>query len=257
MSDYSFKRVIKVFVFFLVLLTISCAESTKREGIVINGKFQNASGIKVFFREIDVNSIHDLDSATLDKNGFFRFKCNPLEAGFYMIKSFSGDYILLLLEKEEEVNVEADLRKQPFEYTVNGSPGSALLKEFYDLTLPNLVKADSLRSVLIQNRESPDFYRLSLSFDTIFMKIVDDQKIIEKAFIEKNQNSLASLIVLNYKFGMMPVLNEEDDFAIYKKLDSVLSVRFPSNSHVAFHHQRVIEHQRQEREKELRKKSDF
>lgn len=247
-------RVLKVFVFFLILFTISCAESIKRDGIVINGKFQNASGIKVFFREVDVDSIHELDSAILDEKGFFRFKCNPLDAGFYVIKAISGEYIFLLLEKEKEVNVDADLRKQPFDYTISGSPGSGLLKEFYDLTLPNLVKADSLRSVLMQNRESPDFYKLSLSFDTIFMKIVDDQKIIEKAFIEKNQNSLSSLIVLNYKFGMMPVLKEEDDFAIYKKLDSALSMLYPTNKHVAFHHQRVIEHQRQERERQTIKK---
>jgi Domain of unknown function (DUF4369) len=247
----------KVLFFSIIVILFSCTESTKRDGIVINGKFQNASGIKVFFREVDVDSIHDLDSAILDENGFFRFKCKLLEPGFYVVKSISGEYIFLLLEKNEEVTVDADFRKQPFNYTVNGSPGSELLKEFYDLTLPNLIKADSLRSVLMQNRESPDFYKLSLSFDTIFMKIFDDQKIIEKAFIDKNQSSLASLIVLNYKFGMMPVLNTEEDFPIFLKLDSALSMRYPANKHAVFHHQRVIEHQRQDREKQSLKKSKF
>jgi hypothetical protein len=56
---------------------------------------------------------------------------------------------------------------------------------------------------------------------------------------------------------MMPVLKEEDDFAIYKKIDSSLSVRYPSNKHAAYHHQRVIEHQRQEKEKQSLKKLKF
>lgn len=209
------------------------------------------------FRELDVDSIHNLDSITLDEKGLFRFRFNPSDAGLYILNSSSGEYILLLLENEENVNVFADLKNQPFGYSINGSPGSGLLKEFYDLTLPNLVKADSLRAVLMENRESPLFYQLSLSFDSLFQKLIDDQKTIEKKFIQQNLNSLASLIVLNYKFGMMPVLKADDDFPIYKKLDSTLSLKYPANKHVSFHHQRVIEHQRQEREKQSLKKYPY
>ena len=64
------------------------------------------------------------------------------------------------------------------------------------------------------------------------------------AFINKNSNSLASLIVLNYSFGMNPVLSPEKDFAYYQKLESTLFRKFPENKHVKFHHQRVLELQR-------------
>jgi len=202
-----------------------------------------------------VDSIHNLDSIMLDDKGLFRFTINPIEAGFYILKPSSGENIILLLEKEEEVNIFADLKDQPFDYKVKGSPGSILLKEFYDRTLPNLVKADSLRSVLMENRDSPSFYQLSLSFDTLFLKLMADQKNIGLKFIQQNPNSLASLIVLNYKFGMMPVLKAEEDFPVFLKLDSALSIRYPSNKHLTFHHNRVIEHQRQEREKQSLNKS--
>jgi hypothetical protein len=245
----------KILFFSIIVILISCTDPAKKEGIVIDGQFQNASGVKVIFRELDVDSVHNLDSVTLVENGLFRFRIIPSGAGFYILKSSSGEYILLLLEKEEEVNVFADLKKQPFDYKVTGSPGSILLKEFYDLTLPNLVKADSLRSALMENRDSPSFYQLSLSFDTLFLKLMVDQKNIGIKFIQQNSNSLASLIVLNYKFGMMPVLNAEEDFPVFLKLDSALSIRYPSNKHLTFHHKRVFEHQRQEREKQSINKS--
>ena len=248
-------RSITIFLILLGFILVSCTDHAKKEGIVIDGKLQNGSGIRVMFGELDVDSIHDLDSMTLNENGLFRFKFNPSETGFYIVKTSSGEYILLLLEKNEEVNVFADLKKRPFKYQVDGSPGSILLKAFYDHTLVNLTKADSLRSVLMENRDSPSFYQLSLSFDSLFQKLIDNQKIIEKTFIQQNPNSLASLIVLNYKFGMTPVLNAEEDFPVFLKLDSTLSISYPANKHVAFHHQRVMEHQRQEMEKQTSKKS--
>jgi len=246
----------KILFFGIIIIFFSCNDPAKKEGILINGQILNASGVKLKFQELDVDSIHDLDSIALDEKGLFRFTFNPSDAGFYVLKSSTGEYILLLLEINEEVNVFADLKKQPFNYKVYGSPGSILLKEFYDNTLINLLKADSLRSVLMANRESPSFYKLSLSFDSLFQELVDDQKIIGKIFIRQNLNSMASLIVLNYKFGMMPVLRAEDDFPVFLKLDSALSIRYPANKHVVFHHTRVIEHQRQEREKQSLKRSN-
>jgi hypothetical protein len=240
----------KLIILFLSLILFSCTDPAKKEGIVINGTFQNASGVKVMFRELDVDSIHNLDSVFLDEKGLFRFRLNPPDAGFYILKTSSGEHILFLAEKYEELNVYADLKNHPFQYEVNGSPGSSLLKEFYDRTLTNLLQADSLRAVLMENRESPSFYQLSLSFDTLFQKLIDNQKIIERTFIQQHPTSLASLIVLNYKFGMNPVLTIEEDFPIFLKIDSVFQVKYPSNKHVIFHHQRILEHQRQEKEKQ-------
>jgi hypothetical protein len=61
------------------------------------------------------------------------------------------------------------------------------------------------------------------------------------AFIDNHPASLASLIVLNYAFGMSPVLSPDEDSAYYQKLDSTLSRQFPGNKHVKFHHRRIME----------------
>jgi hypothetical protein len=250
-------RHFKILILFLILIIVSCKGSLKNEGTRITGRFQNAAGVKLILRELDVDSIHNLDSTILDEQGLFRFRINQSESGFYILKSSSGEYILLLLEKDEEAIVFADLKKQPFDYNVTGSPGSMLLKDFYDHTLINLLRADSLRSILMKNRESPDFYKLSISFDTLFSELTEDQKNIEKEFIRQNSNSLASLIVVNYKFGMKTVLSMEEDFPVFLKLDSILQLKYPGNKHMEFHRRRVMEHKRQDQEKESKKRSNF
>jgi len=239
---------------FLVIFAASCSEAVKNEGILITGKFLNASGEKIIFRELDVDAFHDLDSIVLDKIGLFRFTHNSSDDGFYILKFAPGEQIILQTGKGEEVIVEADLASTPFSYTIKGSPGSEILREFYIQTRSNTDQADSLRSVIIQFRESPDFYRLSLSFDSLFMEIMESQKLLQKKYIQRYPGSLATLIILNYKFGLVPVLNIKDDFTVYQSVDSVLMKKYPSNKHVLFHHQRVLGFLRQEKENETLKK---
>ena len=252
-----FVRVVKVLMPCLVILAFSCAEPGKDEGLSVSGRIRNAKDAKLVFQELDVGSLHGIDSVTLDGMGLFRFTCHPEEEGFYILKFPNGDHIILLAGRGEEVFVEADLGNKTFTYSVKGSPGSDLLREFYTRTNENLKKADSLRSVLMQNRESADFYQLSVSFDTLFMKIMEDQKLFEENMIGQNPGSLASLMMLNFKFGPGPVLNMEDDLQVYKDLDSVLTKKYPSNKHVLFHHRRIIEYQQIQKDRESRKRSNF
>ena len=247
-------HVVNGMIFSLLILSFSCTEPKNKESFQISGKIENTGDRKIIFREIDVESYRNIDSVILDDIGLFRFTYSSKEEGFFVLKFSTGEQIVLLTRNGEDVFIETDLGRKPFIYTVKGSPGSSALQEFYAETEKNISKADSLRSVLMLNRESPDFYQLSLSFDTLFMKIIEEQKVIQKTFIEENHGSLASLLVLNYKFGLVPVLNIKDDFAVYQGIDSVLMKKYPSNKHVLFHHQRVLGFLRQEKEKEMLKK---
>ena len=243
---------IKNLLFFgIIVIFFSCSRPLKPVGITVSGHFQNASGKKIYFSELEVDGIKNLDSTVLDDKGVFQFYHKPVDAGFYLIKSSSGENILLLMEKEESANVSADFKKAPFNYEVTGSSGSTCLKNFYSQTFINLSKADSLASILRKLKDTPDLYPKSVAFEPLFQNIIEDQKNLEKLFIRNNIKSLSSLIALNYKFGILPVLQEDEDFDLYLKLDSTLSKIYPSNKHVLFLHQRVAEHQRQQEVQKL------
>ena len=239
-----------------VVFIFSCMHQVKQEGITVSGQFLNATGKKITFSELLINNILPIDSMTLNEQGNFRFTRKTKDAGFYLVKSSSGENVVLLMEKEESAIVTADFKKAPFDYQISGSPGSFLLKKFYDQTYINLVKADSLTTILKNLTGTPKFHLQSLAFDSLFLGIMNDQKILEKDFLIKNDKSLASLIVLNYKFGMQPVISEEEDFDLYTKLDSSLIRIYPSNKHAQFLHQLVTEHIREQTVIKLRQKEN-
>ena len=64
--------------------------------------------------------------------------------------------------------------------------------------------------------------------------------------------SLASLIVVDYKLGILPVLKEDEDFDLWVKLDSSLTQGYPANKHVLFFHQKVAEHLREQSVQKIR-----
>ena len=93
--------------------------------------------------------------------------------------------------------------------------------------------------VLHTHQYSSDYYKITISFDTLFQDIWQDQRKFEKNFIDNNISSLSSLVVLNYAFGPRPVLSEDEDFGYYLKVDSSLMKSFPLNKHVIYHHKRI------------------
>jgi hypothetical protein len=233
-------------------LLVSCSPRNPKQDIAaVSGEIKNANGRKVFFAELGINNLHDIDSATLDTRGKFSFAVTPGEPGFYLLTFKDGKLITLLLDKGENVKISADCSELPGNYTVTGSEGSELVRQFHSHSFRNRVKVDSLEDILRKSQYSPNFYRITLSFDTIFKTIRDDQVIFEKAFIDLHPRSLADLLVLNFSFGPKPVLSEEEDFSYYRKVDSALMPAYPGNKHVQYHHMRVLEHERRESVKKL------
>jgi len=141
--------------------------------------------------------------------------------------------------------IKGDLKSFPRNYEVTGSQGSGLLKQFYDHTNRNKEKGDSLMDILHTHQYASDYYKITISFDTLFQEIWQDQRKFEKNFIDKNISSLSSLLVLNYAFGPRPVLSKDEDFSYYLKVDSSMMRSFPANKHVIYHHKRITEYKRQ------------
>jgi hypothetical protein len=235
-----------LYLMMFMFILVSCANNEKKDSFfTINGQFNNSSGNKILLQELDLQDIKTVDSAWFDPQGKFRLTYELADQGFYLLKLPDGRFITLLLNRGENLTISGDIKRFPREYSLTGSNGSRLLKEFYDHTGRNKDKGDSLMDVLRTHQYSDDYFQLTLSFDTLFQNIWQDQKKFEKNFIDRNINSLSSLLVLNYSFGPRPVLSEDEDFSYYFKVDSSLMKAFPLNKHVIYHHKRIAEYQRQ------------
>jgi peroxiredoxin len=227
----------------LIILTIiiSCKDETKKINTVIEGNFPGLSGNRLFLDELEVHDVIKLDSVILKENGQFRFELNLNEAGFYLLRNEAGMQLLLLLEMGE--NLELSAKANPFidGYEVKGSPGSKLLRDFEDYMAIQKQRVDSLARVFDAARGTPEFYPRKLKLDSIYKEIVLDQKMYVEGFIKDNPSSLSSLFVLNSKLGNTVVMDEEQDFDLFKTLDSALMKKYPENKHAIDHHKRVLE----------------
>ncbi len=243
------------FILFITsLLIISCTRNKTDNQFVINGKFINANNEKIYLEELNIKNITLIDSAIIDKDGKFSFQYCPSDIGFYILKIKNKNlknFITLLADRGEVIDITAKAPQISKTYKVKGSKGSELLKEFYSYTNENLEKVDSLGKIFIKSQNNPEFYYIRNSLEMSYKKILNDQRQFVRDFIDKNSSSLASLIVINARFGNDVVLLEKDDFKYYEKLDNCLIKKYPNNKHVLYNHEKISEFKRRKVEKKL------
>jgi hypothetical protein len=236
---FTVMRKILVGMGFPILFLLASCQHHPLNTASIQGHFSHAAGIKLVLQELDTREIHSVDSVLLDDSGKFNFNPVVNESGFWLIKAPSGKIMVLSLSAGDQVELSGSTLDFPDFVSMKGPEEAALLNDFFRRTRLNERKVDSLEILLAERQDSSDYYLLTQKLDSSFRDVWESQRKDEMVFIDSHPGSLASLVVLNYAFGMSPVLSPEEDFAYYQKLDSTLVRIFPGNKHVKFHHQRV------------------
>jgi hypothetical protein len=229
-----------LFMVSIMIFVTSCRQPFNNMAQV-KGAFTEASGFKLVLQEMDTREIHAIDSVVLDNKGSFSFSPVIKEPGFWLLKAPTGKILVLMLNAGDMVELTGSARDFPDHVIVKGPEEIMQLNDFFLHTRLNERRVDSLELLLVEQQDSSGYYQLTQKLDTSFKQIWESQVKYEKEFIDEHPGSLASLVVLNYAFGMSPVLSPEEDFTYYQKLDSTLFMKFPENKHVKFHHQRVLE----------------
>jgi hypothetical protein len=242
---------------FLTMLLVSCmTRNEKSDTFSIEGSFSNCAGEKALLNEMDIRTLVPLDSTIIDASGHVNFKERIGQPGFFLLKLGDKKKIILLLDKNEKLEIAGDCQNPIETFVFKGSPGSALLSEFFKISFRNQKSVDSLKTLLHDQEGTPDFMNLSIEADNAFRRIADNQRRTELEFLATNSTSLACLIVLNYSFGPKPILDIDRDFFVYSRVDSNLQRVYPGNKHVIYHHQRIRERIRQETVKGFRGKQE-
>ena len=224
-----------------LFILISCNQKSDIGNASISGQFSKLSGDKLYLRELEIRNTILLDSIVIPNDGNFSFNIELSDAGFYLLQINKDNFIPLLVEKGEDVEVFSNSSNFEEGYTIKNSKGSALLKEYETFMIHQKRRVDSIAIAYEESKGTDQYLKTKQILDSIYLEIYSDQQEYVKKFIDKNPGSLASLIVLNRKLGNSKVLNEEKDFIYFHKIDSALSIQYPGNKHVNDHHQRVME----------------
>ncbi|OQX80806.1 MAG: hypothetical protein B6D61_01565 [Bacteroidetes bacterium 4484_249] len=229
------------FIFFLLGLIYSCSHEPEKSLATISGNIPGLSGKWIYLEELEVKNKKLLDSVRISEHGKFNFEVELQDAGFYILRTNEDNYLILLLEKNEYVEVKSSSDTLLMGSKIIGSEGSKLLLNFEVFMKMQKQRVDSLAEVFYASRGDADFLITKQRLDSVYNLIYNDQRNYVIDFVNKNPGSLATLIVINRKLGNNAVLDEEKDYKYFRETDSVLMNKYPENKHVADHHNRVTE----------------
>lgn len=239
-------------------LSVSCKHhrGAKEGEFVINGELKGGDGLKVFLYEIIPSKSILIDSSKADISGEFRLTDKIKEPGIYDLKINKNNFLRLLIDKGETIDITGDSKYLSKSYTIKGSPGSELIKQINEKYYSTIIKIDSLNKLYMNSRNNPEFVQIKVAIDSAYKKILNNEKKYLQDFIVKNKASLVSIIAIYQKLGRqdMFVMNDPNDFKYFEKVDSNLMAKYPENKHTSEFHKNISEFKREEAERQLASK---
>ncbi|MEI6435574.1 MAG: DUF4369 domain-containing protein [Bacteroidota bacterium] len=245
-----YKPIVSIVQLVFLILTVGLTSCNRGQdsNARIAGKLTNAQEMRLILMEMDTRSILPVDSAILENTGTFAFNLKIKETGFWLLKAPSGKILVMVIHPGDQLELYGSANEFPDNVKIKGTTEAMTLHGFYAETRKEELLVDSLENELSSHQEDDDYFQITHKTDTALRQIWERQRNREIRYINNFPGFLSSLVVINYAFGMSPVISPEDDFAYYTKLDSALNRNFPENKHVKYHHQRVLEYQGKKKE---------
>lgn len=210
-----------------VLLSACGGNNTEIKGIVGGADKQT-----VLLEQVNVDRLVTVDSAKLNRKGAFAFGLTVAEPTLYLLRVGDKECVTLLVEPETEISVNGTYAGLSSNYTVEGSAGSALVRELNNRLATTNRTLDSLRKVAatLPDKESGDATRAAIvaAQDTAF----EQQRRFSQDFILKNAISPAAYYALYQTLndGRF-ILTPATDLLSYKIVASSMRVMAPESQY--------------------------
>lgn len=218
-----------IFPLLIAVLVLLFACSKKNE-FVIEGKITNAADKYIYLDELKLTVNQTVDSVKIDKNGEFQFKGNVSFPTFYLLKLSDNNFVTLLVDSVEKVQVYADAANFSREYVVTGSDGSMLVQELNNHLSVTKHKLDSIRSLTVLYRTHQNYQELKQNWEQEISQIKKSQIDYSADFVQKHPFSMASVLALYQKFDDSNYVVQ--DLQSLKVAASALNSVFPKSEHV-------------------------
>ena len=178
-------------VFFVVgsiMLLLACSNNKKQ--FIVEGTISNADTLTLFLEKREHSSVTVLDSVKLNKDGNFTFKQDALGySEFYRLR-LNNQSINFSVDSTETISIDSNSKTFGSEYTVEGSPYSAQIKE---VVLSYNKFASNMKG--LQNQVAAKAITSQQFFGQID-SLVNDYKGKTKLFILNNHMSTAAYYAL-------------------------------------------------------------
>ncbi|HBC77998.1 MAG TPA: hypothetical protein DEO60_00820 [Bacteroidales bacterium] len=213
-----------------LLLFAGCQNKNK---FTVKGVIKDPHKKALTLNRVDVNRLVLLDSSEIGSNGNFKFRVKSTGPEFYQIGYSDSDFVTLLAEPGEKIQISFNGKTTSGDYTVTGSKGSEDVR-MLDMRLATAKrKLDSLRVVYAESSGKPGFDENKSRLENEFSDILKELRKKNIEFIISNTKSMASLKAIYQKIDDNSyVLNEPRDLQYMKIISDSLGRYYPGSKNV-------------------------
>jgi peroxiredoxin len=219
-----------VFLLIIVVLYSGCKE---KNSFIIKGVINGKTSGQIYINRLDLDTPVLIDSVKISKNGSFRKRVEATEPDFYIVSLSSENFITLLAEPGENINLRFNSTELYDNYTVTGSSGSEKLKVLDQNLIDTKKKLDSLRSAYTKASTEPGFDVTGPELESRFNNLIKEQRKKNIEFIITNTTSLASIKALYQRIDPDTyVLYDPKDLQYLKIVSDSLKKYHPNSKQV-------------------------
>ena len=221
----------KKYLILLVLVLISSA-CRKNHLFIVNGTVTDSIRKNIYLQRIDVISTVLIDSSKIDRKGSFRFRVKTTEPDFYQVGYSDKDFVTLLAEPGEKIQLDFHGQNLSDNYTISGSKGSELIQVLDLQLIKTKNKLDSISTAYVKAGTEPDPETKKSVLEQEYLNLLKEQRKFNIVFIINNISSLASIKALYQKINdQMYVLYESRDIQYLKIVSDSLKHHYPDSRH--------------------------
>ena len=219
--------------FILATITLFIAYGCSNDDkVIINGHFFGEAGKKISLERLSLKEgTLRIDTTTTIEKGQFTFEITPNDTTpiFYNVV-MNNSYVPVLAKPGETLDISA-VGNIYYNYTVEGSEGSKLVKEFNNLVRNTSLQLDSIIKIYdVTNNESRQ-QQLGIEYQKEYNSL--KRSAIE--FIVRNNSSLASLMPLYQPYDRnreQYLFSEANDFFYFKMIRDSLQKHYPNSPYI-------------------------
>lgn len=217
---------------FLIPLLIAAGCQSKNT-FTINGVVKEPKNKTVLLNRVNVNTLVFIDSSKIRNNGKFKLIIKATEPDFYRLGFSNTDFIILLAEPGEKINLVFKGNSLSQDYTITGSEGSEKIR-MLDMRLARTkMKLDSLRNIYEAASKEPGFDEKGPFIENEFDKILKEIRKKNIEFIISNTRSMASIKALYQRIDDNTyVLYDPRDLQYMKIISDSLGRYYPNSKNV-------------------------
>ena len=192
----------------LFALVFSACTTQDPEGFEIKVKLTNSNRQTIYLEELTSTAVLVKDTVKIDKNGEFTFTGQIPEIGFYRLRLDQNNFINIVLDKYDNIQITADAKNLYYTYKIKSSENNQLLYQLNDYLKKFNFKIDSLRRVLQSfqfslptGQAGPKIDSVNNALTAEYNRIMLNKTNFIRNFIDNNFNSF---VVLQPEIGSVP-----------------------------------------------------